>query len=203
MNPLLLAAGLLLSSSQAEPGPPYFYCEVTRTVPYGNVTVLQYVNPAGSSEPPVTTWFAERGTWGTVLLAAWDSKAEMEDSVQGGELYFGYQPQDRSGQYRVEISRAGAAAEEPVHRSELQTPSANGLVGLRMRWSPVVALLANGAELEVRVLAADGSVVRRDRVGGDEFDRALSIAGEIQPEFEAMAANYRERCRPTDSNGRR
>ena len=199
---LLLAVGLLAASPAAEANPPYFYCEVTRSVPFGNVTVLQYVNTTGASEPPVTTWFAERATDGTVLLASWNDRSEMEDRQQGGEIYFGYSPSDTRAQYRVEIGPVGAASGDQGIRSDLLTPSPNGLVGLRTRWAPVVALLAGGKDLEVRVLNARGAVIRRDRIDNAEFGRSLGIAGQIQPEFEAMIANYRERCRPSDSNGR-
>lgn len=199
---LLLAAALISIAPPPERNSPHFYCEVTRTVPFGNVTVLQYVNPAGASEPPVTTWFAERAADRTVILAAWHGRAEMRDTARGGEILIGYRPADGSVQYRVEVARAGAAAGDPVLRSELQRPSANGVVSLRTRWGPVVALLGGAADLEVRVLDAEGTVILRDWVGAAEFGGSLRIAGEIQPEFEAMIANYRERCRPVDGNGR-
>jgi hypothetical protein len=199
---LLLAVGLSVASPTEVRTPPYFYCEVSRDVPFGNVTVLQYVNTAGASEPPVTTWFAERATDGTVLLAAWNDRAEMEDGKQGGEIYFGYSPSDSTAQYRVEIGPAGTASGHQGIRSELKTRSANGLVGLRTHWVPVLALLAGGKDLEVRVLDAAENVVRRDRIDAAEFGRSLRIAGEIQPEFQEMIANYRKRCRPSETNGR-
>jgi len=199
---LLLAASLLFASQAGERTPPYYYCEITRTVPFGNVTVLQYVNTAGVSEPPVTTWFAERAPDRTVILASWNGRAEMRDTARGGEILVGYRPSDTNAQYRVEVARPGAAAGDPVVRSELHRPSANGIVSLRTHWAPVLALLAGATDLEVRILDAQGAIVLRDWIGAAEFGRSLSIAGEVQPEFEAMIANYRERCRPVDNNGR-
>jgi hypothetical protein len=197
MNLLLLIAA---SASMAQTS-PYYYCEVTRPVPFGNVTVLQYVNTTGESEAPVTTWFAERAPDGTVLLAAWHNRSEMADSAQGGEIFFGYTSADRALQYRVEVAPFGQAASDRKISSELLTIPASGIIGLRTHWGPVAALLAGGVDLEVRVLLADGTIVRRDRVGAAEFGQSLRIAGEIQPEFEAMIADYRARCRPIDNNG--
>jgi hypothetical protein len=204
MNTLLLAAGLLLASQATEQTPPYYYCEVTRTIPFGNVTVLQYVATAGVSEPSRTSWFAERGPERSLLMAIWSDRAEMRDTARGAEIFIGYKPSDRAAQYRVEVARAGAAAGDAVLRSEPHVASANGFVSLRTHWGPVVALLAGGGtDLEVRVLNADGTLVLRDWIDAAEFARSLRIAGEIQPEFDAMIANYRERCRPSNSNGRR
>src|SRR6185436_5965312 len=119
---------------------------------------------------------------------------ELEGRGQGGSILFGYRPSDTTKQYRVEVAAAGAAASDPVLRSELQMPSANGIVSLRARWAPVVAMLAGRVDLEVRVLNAEGTMIRRDWIDAAEFGRSLRIAGEIQPEFESMIAHYRERC---------
>lgn len=199
MTPFALVAGLALAAQPA--ASPYYYCEVTRTVPFGNVTVLQYVATAGVSEPPVTTWWSERAADGIVLLAAWNTRAEMAGAGQGGELYIGYRPSNRSAQYRVEVIPIDAAPANMVLRSELQVSSRNGLVGLRTHWAPVMALVTGRSGIEARALSADGAILRWDRITAPEFDRALRIAGEIQPEFETMVANYRERCRPVNSNG--
>ncbi|HEV7660710.1 MAG TPA: hypothetical protein VGO55_12800 [Allosphingosinicella sp.] len=180
MNMLLLAAALLSTAPAAAPGPPYFYCKVSRTIPFGNVTVLQYVNTAGVSEPARTSWFAERGPDRTLLMAIWSDRAEMRDTVRGADIFIGYRPSGPTAQYRVEVARAGAAAGDPVLRSELHVASANGFVSLRTYWGPVTALLADGTDLEVRILDARGTLVLRDWIGAAEFGRSLRIAGEIQ-----------------------
>jgi len=203
---MILPLALLLAALQSAvpASPPYYYCEVSRQVPFGNVTVLQYVNMAGPSEAPTTSWFADRGAGGTVLMAVWGTRAQMADPGEGGEIFFGYRPPDPNAQYRVEVAAIdGAGASGPPLSSALHQASRNGLVGLRTHWGPVTALLAAGARLEVRVVRPDGAVIRLDRIDTAEFGRALRLAGEIQPAFAAKAANYREHCRPTNSNGRR
>lgn len=199
---LAFFSGFLLASQATPPEPPYFYCEVTRDVPFGNVTVLQYVATSGESEPPVSSWFTQRGEGGTVTIAFWHDAAEMADQAQGGEIVFGYQPADRSARYRVEIAPVGTPVAGPgALRSDLQLPSANGIVKLQTRWIPATALLAGGADVEIRVLDANGAVVRRDTIGASEFGAALRLAGDIQPAFQAMRADYRRQCMPTNSSG--
>ena len=194
--------GLLFASQAAAAQPPYFYCEATRNVPFGNVTVLQYVATSGNSEAPVTSWFTERGPGGTVTIAFWHDAAEMADRALGGEIVFGWQPPDRSARYRVEVAPVGTpVADSHALRSELQVPSANGIVKLQTHWAPATAMLAGGRDLEIRILDANDAVLRRDTVGAGEFAAALRLAGDIQPEFQAIRADYRRRCRPVDNNG--
>ena len=49
------------------------------------------------------------------------------------------------------------------------------------------------------MLSADGTVLRNDPVDLAGFARAVAIGGSLEPELNAMVADYRNRCRLVES----
>jgi hypothetical protein len=100
---------------------------------------------------------------------------------------------------RVELSRSEA---DPRSADSVITGPGYGQefrsASVTARLSRLRAFLAGAPAMTVEVVDADGRRLAQDRIDAAVFDTA---AGEIiaaQPEIEAMAADYRNRCQLTE-----
>lgn len=199
---LTLAAGLP-AAVRADPGPPplppepirppYYSCSVEREVPNGTVNVFKLIEPSGRgrSDTRLHTWLTELAPGGIQLQATWTD----EPPTETGWIDILYPMETGQDVYRIQVLRSAPADDgDELHwESGLRQPR-DGSLQVQAPWGPFLGLLAGAPTPTIAVRAADGEVIRGDPVDLTGFARAVTIGDSLEPELDAMVADYRNRC---------
>lgn len=197
----LMALSLLASAQDIPPPPeppeplrpPYYSCRVEREVPNGTVSVFKLIEPSGRglNDDRLHTWVTNLSLGGVQLHAVWTD----DPPVETGWISILYPMEDIQDVYRIQVLRTPPDndGEDLQWESGLRQPS-DGSLHASASWGPFMGLLAGAADPRIVVLAADGTVLRSDPVDLPGFARAVALGDSLEPELDAMVADYRNRC---------
>lgn len=203
----LLALSLFLAPDVPPPPPepperirpPYHSCVVEREVPNGTVQAFRLIERSGRpyNADTLHMWISTLGPDGIQLHATWAD----EPPAESGWINILYPMADNGEVYRIQVRRdaPGDDREDLQWESRLRRAS-EGSLHARASWGPFLGLLAGATDPRIVVLGADGTVLRNDPVNLAEFSRAVALGDSLEPELEAMVADYRNRCRLIESH---
>lgn len=195
-----LPASLLLALTQDIPPPPpepirppYHSCSIEREAPNGTVQVFQLIgrSPRSYSVGTLHTWVHNLSPGGIQLQAVWSE----EPPAETGWIAIIYPMTDTEDVYRIQVRRTapGDDTEDLQWESGLRH-AREGSLQVQAPWGPFVGLLAGARDPRIVVLGADGTVLRNDPVDLAGFARAVALGDSLEPELNAMVADYRNRC---------
>jgi hypothetical protein len=174
--------------------PPYYSCMVQREVPNGTVQAFKLIERSGrpyGGGDRLHTWVSDLSPGGVQLHATWSE----EPPAETGSIDILYPMADTQDVYRIQVRR-----DSPVYDlDDLQLESGlrharDGSLHVSASWGPFLGLLAGAPDPRIVVLGADGNVLRSDPVDLAGFARAVALGDSLEPELDAMVADYRNRC---------
>jgi hypothetical protein len=68
------------------------------------------------------------------------------------------------------------------------------IAGAGIDWLPFLAMARHGATLEIAAVDASRHAIRSVRLRRGSLERVAALVAAIQPEFDAIVADYRNRC---------
>lgn len=175
--------------------PPYYSCSVERGVPNGTVQVFRLIERSGRpyGDDRLHTWISYLSPGGIQLHATWSD----EPPAETGWIDILYPMADSQDVYRIQVRRGGPD-EELRWESALRHPS-QGSLQVRASWGPFFGLLAGAWNPTIVVFGADGNVLHSDPVDLSGFAPAVALGDSLEPELDAMVADYRNRCEFVES----
>ena len=177
----------------------YYRCRIERAAGPGTVTMIIDVEQDGRVRDHEFSWAlrsprdrAQVRVLEWILMGPLSPASEMTVTVSLRRTW-------RASRFvRVELSRSEAAPRSgdnvitgPSYGQEFRSASVTA------RLSRLRAFLAGAPAMTVRVVDANGRLFAQDRVETADFDIAAREIIAAQPEIEAMAADYRDRCELT------
>jgi hypothetical protein len=196
---LLLASAQNLPPPPPEPlRPPYYSCMVEREAPGGTVSAFKLIEPSGRGrdDERLHTWTIDLTPGGVQLHAVWTDDPPAEN----GWITILYPMEDSADVYRLQVLRTVPEGESLQWETGLQHPS-EGSLQTSAPWGPFMGLLAGAPDPRIVVRRADGTVLRSEPVDLSGFARAVALGDSLEPELDAMVADYRNRCRLIESLG--
>jgi hypothetical protein len=195
----LLALSLFASAQDLPPPPPepirppYYSCRVERDAPNGTVQAYRLIERSGRpyNDDTLHTWVSNLSVDGIQLHATWAD----EPPAETGWIDILYPMTDTEDVYRIQVRRVapGNDSEDLQWESALRH-AREGSLQVSAEWGPFLGLLAGAPDPRIVVLGADGTVLRSDSVDLAGFARAVAIGDGLEPELNAMVADYRNRC---------
>lgn len=209
---LTLAAGLP-AAVRADPGPPppevpppppyepmqrpYYSCVVEREAPGGTVSAFKLIERSGGGREGerLHTWVTDLTPGGVQLHAVWTD----DPPAESGWIDILFPLEDSADVYRFQILRtAPPGGGGRQWETGLLRPS-EGSLDTSISWGEFMDLLAGAADPRIVVRGADGTVLRSDPVDLSGFARAVALGDSLEPELDAMVADYRNRCQLIES----
>jgi len=200
---VLTLTAALPAAAQSDPGPPppappdplrppYYSCMVEREVPGGTVSAFKLIEPSGRgvNDERLHSWVTPLSPDGVQLHAVWTDAPPAET----GWITILYPMEDSEQVYRIQVLRTAPEHGEALQwETQFQRPAGGSLQTIAS-WGPFMGLLAGAPDPRIVVRAADGSVVRSDPVDLPGFAAAVTLGDSLEPELDAMVADYRNRC---------
>jgi hypothetical protein len=187
----LPAFAMLASAALAIPPPldrPGWYdCTVERRDAAGTIFVTQSIPPEGSAGPRRTSWHPAIRDEGVNLWADWEGPAPVRMASGRVHVLLFTTPA------RVEMRRIGPRGGRETRFAGL-FPLPDRIAGAGIDWGPFLAMARGAAALEIAAVDSNRHVVRSVRLRARDLERVASLVAAIQPEFDAIAADYRNRC---------
>jgi hypothetical protein len=178
--------------------PPYYSCVVEREVPNGTVQAFRLIERSGRpyNTDTLHTWVSNLSPDGIQFHATWSD----EPPAETGWIAILYPMTDAEDVYRMQVRREapGDDTEDLQWESGLRH-AREGSLQVHASWGPFLGLLAGARDPRIVVLGADGTVLRNDPVDLAGFGRAVALGDSLEPELDAMVADYRNRCRLVES----
>jgi hypothetical protein len=187
----LLASVLPASAALAIPPPldrPDWYdCTVARQDPAGTVSVTRSIPPEGVGSARVTLWRPSTEAEGMTVWASWEGPAPVAImSGRIGVLLF-------TPPTRVEVRRIGPDGDRTT-RFTGAFPAPDRIGGAGLDWGAFLAMARGATALEIAAVDADRHTLRSVRIPARDLERVGEMVTAIQPEFDAVVADYRNRC---------
>ncbi len=207
---LTLAAGLP-AAVRADPGPPppeippppepiqppYYSCAVERAVPNGTVSAFRLIEPSGRglNDDRLHSWDISLSPGGIQLHAVWTDDPPAET----GWIVILAPMEDTRDVWRIQVLRAPDNGGEDLQwETGLRRPR-DGTLQVNTSWGPFMGLLAGAPDPRIVLRSADGTVLRSDPIDLPGFARAVALGDSLEPELDALVADYRNRCRLIES----
>lgn len=169
---------------------PHFSCQIDRRGADGVVSVSRRISPSGAPGPSFAMWVKQFGPDGVSLVSGWEAPAPMDSSF----VQLSYQNKDSRRAYRFRVQRSVPNGEQQLlFESGLLRPP-DGALNVFTEWGPLSHMLAGAADPRILIVRSDGMIVRSDPIDPEIFGRVVATAAALQPEVDAMVADYRNRC---------
>lgn len=186
---LLLAspafAALATPPPLARPG--WHDCTVRRGGPAGTFSVIQSIPPEGTGGPRQTYWRPPIEDNGVNVTIAWEQPGPIR--IESGRvIILLFTPPAR-----VEVYRIGPDGERETRFTGQFAPP-DRMAGAGMDWASFLAMARGAAALEVAAVDTNGRVIRSVRVLTGDLERVADLVAGIRTEFDAIVADYRNRC---------
>lgn len=199
---LLTLGAALPAAVRADPGPPppipepiqppYYSCVVERVVPNGTVETFKLIEPSGRGrdDERLHSWISYLSPAGVQLHATWTDSPPAET----GWIAILSPMENSDDVYRIQVRRSATDDSEELRwETGLRHPS-DGTLQTSAGWGPFLGLLAGAPDPHIMVLSADGTVLHSDPIDVAGFARAVALGDSLEPELDAMVADYRNRC---------
>jgi hypothetical protein len=203
---LLTLTAALPAAARNDPGPPpvpppvpepvtlnqdpHFLCQVERNSPDGAVSAARQISEAGIPGPPLGMWTKQLTPDGISLTSGWELPAPAGYSF----VQLSWQNTDSRRTYRFRVQRDLPNGENQLLFETRLTRAPDGMLVAFTDWAPLAAMLAGAADPRILIVRSDGRIVRSDPIDPEMFGRVAATAAGLQPELEALVADYRNRC---------
>lgn len=170
--------------------PPRFSCAVNRESPLGTLGAQQSVSPSGVADDPIYSWTAFLSPRGIAITTAWIGAHPADHSF----VQLSYNEPEPDMAYRFRVQRDVPNGQSRLlFQSEFTRPE-GGVLNVFTDWGPLTGILSRAADPRILLLDANGAAIRSEQVDPEDFDRAVAAAVRLQPELDALVADYRNRC---------
>lgn len=198
MSVLLSLAALSLLGARAATAAKeddYYDCLLVHPSAEGNIEVSSRLSTAGKPRFRSLIWRSSSFSR-LMMLGSWSPEPAGPKSGPGRMLmsYFVERAHQR-GLFRFRIGAAlqGGAIQVLVASDPIR-PDRDGSLYFGLDWNAFRALVRGTALLEIAVIGPHGEVLDRRHLAGNGFDFVDSQLAPALAEFDAMVADYRNKC---------
>jgi hypothetical protein len=170
---------------------PHYSCQAERRGADGSVSISRHLSSAGAAGPSHAMWTKEFGAGGVLLSSTWDPPAPRESS----RIHLFYQNSDSRRAYRFRVQRSAPNGGNRLLFDSGLLRRPDGFLQISTEWRRLSRRLAGAADSRLLIVRSDDMVIRSDPIDPEILSRVVATAASLQPELDAMVADYRHRCR--------